>query len=108
MQVTVHAQVNTLGHLAGSLVTHVEAALDHAIMTTWEVADPLTPVDTGALRANVVVNKSPNRREIIWNQHYAIYQEFGTSRGVPANLFATRGADAGSEVVQTYLAQWVP
>ena len=106
MQVTVHAQINILGYLADSLDETVENALDHGVVTALEVADPRTPVDTGALRSNISVNKGAGQREIVWNQHYAIYQEFGTSRGVPANLFATQGADAATEVVNGLLAGW--
>lgn len=106
MNITVHAGINILGYLADSLDQTVEDALDHGIVTAWEVADPLTPVDTGALRMNVTVAKRPGEREMTWNQHYAIYQEFGTSRGVPANLFATQGADAATGVVSGLLANW--
>lgn len=106
MNITVHAGINILGYLAESLDETVENALDHGIVTAWEVATPRTPVDTGDLRANVVVNKTPGQREMIWLQHYAIYQEFGTSRGVRANLFATQGADAATEVVNGLLAGW--
>ena len=106
MHVTVHAGINILGYLAESLDKTVEQALDHGVITALEVADGHTPVDTGALRSNISVNKSAGQREIVWNQHYAIYQEFGTSRGVPANLFATQGADAATEVVNGLLAGW--
>lgn len=106
MHVTVHAQVNILDQLADSLDKTVEDALDHGVVTLLEVADGHTPVDTGALRSNITTLKRPDEREVIWNQHYAIYQEFGTSRGVPANLFATQGADAATEVVNGLLAGW--
>lgn len=108
VSITVEASLNILPELAASLGSHVEQALDHGVVTALEVADGHTPVDTGALRSNITVNKSAGEREIIWNQHYAVYQNFGTSRGVPARLFANLGADAGMEAAQAYLRQWVP
>lgn len=50
---------------------------------------PLTPIDTGALRANVVVNETG----VYWNQNYASFQEFGTIRGVTPKLFAITAYD---------------
>ena len=97
---------NHLSRIASSLDPYVEEALDHGVVTVMEVADPLTPVDTGALRANRAANRIPGGREIIWIQHYAAYQEFGTSRGVPAKRFARTGADAGIEVINGLLAGW--
>jgi HK97 gp10 family phage protein len=68
--------------------------LNTGIMAAIGYADPLTPVDTGALKGNKsIVNASVGSlvAQVTWNQHYAIYQEFGTSRGVSAKQFATRG-----------------
>lgn len=109
MNISVHAQINILPEIIESFPQMVEDALDEGVITTVEVAMPLTPVDTGALRANITmpIARTPGYREITWNQHYAIYQEFGTSRGIRANLFATQGADAGTEAVQAALNDWL-
>lgn len=106
MSATIHAAVNILPELARSFGDRVEMALDDGVITLLEVADPLTPVDTGALRANKLILRGEGQREIVWNQHYAIYQEFGTTHGIPAKLFATQGGDAATEAVQASLAQW--
>ena len=50
---------------------------------------PLTPIDTGALRANVVANETG----VYWNQNYAAHQNYGTVRGVTPKLFANTAYD---------------
>ena len=76
---------------------HAAAALNTAVMTTIQVADPLTPVDTGLLKGNKAIkNASAGSLEssVDWVQDYGVYQEFGTSRGITAKLFATTGVQA--------------
>ena len=97
---------NHLPRIASTLDPYVEDALDHGVVTLLEVADPLTPVDTGALLANRSASRIAGGREVVWTQHYAVYQEFGTSRGVTAKRFARTGADAGLEVINGLLADW--
>ena len=71
-------------------------ALNTGIMAAIGYADPLTPVDTGALKANKTIQNASAGSlvaQVTWNQHYAIYQEMGTSRGVSAKRFAAGGAE---------------
>lgn len=97
---------NNLGAIAATIQPFVEDTLDHGVVTLVEVADPLTPVDTGALVNNKTIAGNTGYRAVIWNQHYAAYQEFGTSHGVPANKFGATGADAAIEVIDSRLAGW--
>ena len=73
---------------------------------TDSAADPMTPVDTGMLKGNKSIEAGAGSRTITWNQEYAAYQEFGTSRGVPANGFAAAGADAAGAVIESKLGRW--
>lgn len=104
--ITIEAVSNRLGELSASLSDLAEESLDHGVVTCLEVSAPRTPVDTGALKANVVIESGQGFRTVHWTQHYAAYQEFGTSRGVPASGFATAGADAGLEAIDSHLAMW--
>lgn len=106
IDITVDVTSNILGRLASSLDGTLEAALDAGVATCIAVADPLTPVDTGALKGNKSIERGAGSRMITWNQHYAAYQEFGTSRGVPARGFAKAGADAASAVIAAELGKW--
>ena len=103
---TISRGFNNLGAIAATIQPFVEDALDHGVVTLIEVADPLTPRDTGALVANKSIDRGAGSRTVTWNQHYAAYQEFGTSRGVPANRFGATGADAAIEVINGRLATW--
>lgn len=104
--ITIEAVSNRLGELSASLSDLAEEALDHGVVTCLEVSGPLTPVDTGALKADVVIESGQGYRNVVWTRHYAGYQNFGTSRGVPAAGFANAGADAGLEAIDSHLAMW--
>jgi len=106
MSIQVVVALNRFGEFAGTLDATLSAALDAGVKTCIAVADPLTPVDTGALRGNKTISGGSTERTITWNQHYAAYQEFGTSRGVPARGFAQAGADAALPVIQSRLGRW--
>lgn len=106
MSITIDVISNRLGELRASLDGTLEAALDAGVAVAIATADPLTPVDTGLLRGNKSVERTTGSRVITWNQEYAAYQEFGTSRGVPANGFAQAGADAATPVIQAALGEW--
>ena len=106
IDITVQVLNNRFGQLANSLDAALEAALDAGVKAATATADPLTPVDTGELRGNKTIERSPGSRTITWNQHYAAHQEFGTSRGVPAHGFAKAGADAAEPVISAGLAGW--
>jgi HK97 gp10 family phage protein len=95
---------NRFPALASGFTGKVEAALDAGVAAGIAAADARTPVDTGALRANKTIQRSPGSRTITWNQHYAVYQNFGTSRGVPANHFAEAAVDAATPVIQAGIA----
>lgn len=106
MQARITATSNRLAELKPALRALGESALDAGAVTCIEAATPRTPVDTGALRANVVIESGQGYRNVKWLQHYAIYQNFGTSRGVPASGFAEAGAEAGLEAINSHLAMW--
>lgn len=95
---------NNFHALASGFSGKVEAALDAGVRVGIAAADPRTPVDTGALKGNKTIQRSPGFRSITWNQHYAVYQNFGTSRGVPANHFAEAAVDAATPVIQAGIA----
>lgn len=103
MAVRVEVALNRFPELASTFDAAVERALDAGVQVCIATADPLTPVDTGLLRANKSITAGPGVRTITWNQHYAAYQEFGTSRGVSAKRFAATGADAAAPVIAAEL-----
>ena len=90
--------------LANGFNAKVEAALDAGVRVGLAAADQKTPVDTGALKANKTIQRGPGFRSITWNQEYAVYQNFGTSRGVPANHFAEAAVDAAGPVIAAGIA----
>src|SRR5690606_30047335 len=104
--ITVDVTSNILGRLASSLDTTLEAALDAGVATCIAVADPLTPVDTGALKGNKSSERAAGSRTITGNQHPAADQESGTRRGVPARGSAKAGADAANAVIAAELGKW--
>jgi hypothetical protein len=57
-------------------------------------AAPFTPVRTGALKANFIMDffNAGLSAEVKWAMFYAIFQNFGTRRGVTAKGFAEKGA----------------
>lgn len=89
---------NRFPALAGQFDAMVEDALDLGVLTCIEVADPLTNVATGALRADKTIERTPGQRTITWNRDYAAYQNSGT-RSMQGTQFANHGADAAGPVV---------
>ena len=72
--------------------------LNNAIDDMVAAADPLTPVDTGALRANKTITLATSGNQngsVTWNQPYVVYQEFGTVHNPPRS-FIRGGADAAT------------
>lgn len=72
------------------------AAINTAVMATIRSADPLTRVDTGALKSNKeIVTASPGSLSgsVTWVQEYAIYQNSGTVY-MSGTHFADQGAAA--------------
>jgi len=100
MEVTVVS--NLFPQLGQQLDRTLEDALDAGVLTCLAVADGLTPVDTGALRANKAIERGRGERTITWNQDYAAYVEMGTSR-MAAQPFAAPGMDAAMPVVESRL-----
>jgi HK97 gp10 family phage protein len=84
---------NRFGPISRELGRKVSDALDTAALTIVEVADPLTPVDTGALKANKTINRSGDSVTVTWNQEYAAYNELGTIYMSP-RPFARPGLEA--------------
>lgn len=55
-----------------------------AALAVYAYSQPMTPVDTGALKSNVTVGPD----FVHWHQNYAMFQELGTRHLAP-RLFAT-------------------
>jgi hypothetical protein len=85
--------INKLPQIASGGKLRVSQALRRAGYATQRYAAPLTPVRTGALKANVIVSADDSTCTVRWGQEYAIYQEFGTRRGIPPKAFARGGAE---------------
>ncbi len=104
----VRVVVNRLGGYGGGF----DAAVDRGLLRTARVGSEAsagsTPVKTGALvgtkRAEMV---GRGRARVYWPAHYAAYQEFGTSRGVPARGFAVAGFDAAVAAAPGIMAEEV-
>ena len=95
---------NRFPDIARGFNAKVEAALDAGVAVGIAAADARTPVDTGNLKGNKTIGRAPGFRSITWNAPYAAYQNFGTSRGVPANHFAEAAVDAATPVIQAGIA----
>jgi hypothetical protein len=106
MSVSIDVTLNIFPQLVGQFDPMVEGALDAGTAAGIAAADPRTPRDTGALAGNKVIVRSPGYREIGWLMEYAPYQNFGTSRGVPAHGFAEAGADAALPVINAELGRF--
>ena len=94
---------NQFPRLVAQVDDRVNDALDVAVLTAIETADPLTRRDTGALVGNKTIERDAESRTIHWNQEYAAYQEFGTYK-MSGTHFASNGADAGIDRLQAELA----
>ena len=97
--VTVTKRFNHFPRIAREVRPRVATVLNKAIDDLSARADPRTPVDKGLLRANKrreYATPGNLRSRIHWLQHYAAYQEFGTSRGIAPRRFVR---DSFEEVV---------
>jgi hypothetical protein len=87
---------NRIPQVTPKMQAGAAAALNAGGMAMIGYADPLTPVGpTGLLKGNKTIRTaSPGSLTFscTWNQFYGIYQEMGTSRGVPARHFARDGS----------------
>ena len=91
--VSIVVDYNKFGAIAGHLQGGLNDALDTAALTIVEVADPLTRVDTGFLRANKSIERSDDGVTVTWNAEYAAYNELGTIHMSP-QPFARPGLEA--------------
>ena len=93
--ITVTVTQNRLPQLKANGKRKAGQAVRRAAFNTQRYAAPLTPVDTGALKANVIIDQAGDglSATVKWGQFYAIFQEYGTSRGVSAKRFAQGGAE---------------
>lgn len=88
---------NNFNPIASGVVDGVAGAMRTGMMNFLVIADRLTPVDKGLLKANktiVVPTRSFGsnpKGKITWNQHYGIYQNFGTVH-IPGKHFADKAA----------------
>lgn len=105
MSVSIEVTLNRLPQLAGQFDAIVEGALDAGVQTALATADPLTPVDTGALRGNKTIERAPGQRTITWNAEYAYFVEAGTTR-MSAQPFAAPAADAALPVIESHLSRF--
>lgn len=96
---TVTVSNNLFPRLAKRLPQATAEATNAAMARTLEVSTPLTPVDLGLLRANVVIREASAgdpTGEMHWAQEYAGHQEYGTVRGIVGKRFVERGVKAGT------------
>ncbi|MDQ3526078.1 MAG: hypothetical protein M3451_13640 [Chloroflexota bacterium] len=105
MSVSIEVRLNIFPQLAGQFDAMVEGALDAGVQTAIATADPLTPVDTGALRGNKTIERGQGSRTITWNQDYAAFNEMGTYK-MAARPFAAPGADAALPVIESHLSRF--
>ncbi len=105
MAVQIVVTLNRFGEFAGTLDGTLQRALDEGVKACIATADPLTPVDTGALRGNKSISGGGDSRTITWNQHYAAYNELGTYK-MAARPFARPGAEAAAPVIASALGRW--
>src|SRR5699024_3329058 len=105
MSVGIHVLSNRFGELARSLDRTVESALDTGVKTLVAGADPLTAVDTGAVRANKVFESSAGYRSIVWAQSYSVYVHEGTYK-MAARPFARMAMPAALEAINAELSRF--
>ena len=89
LAIEIIATGNRLPGMARQFPGHVRDATRRALLEVVAIADPLTAVDTGALRANKTIGDD----SVTWGQDYAGYIEWGTVRTSP-RPFARPAAEA--------------
>ena len=92
--ISIIVRLNDFASLANRLEGSLQDVMANGAMNVAAAADQKTPVDTGALRANKTIDVSSKGFTVTWNQDYAAYQEFGTSRGIAPQRFAAGAMDA--------------
>lgn len=95
---------NRFGSISQELGRRLNDALDTAMLTIVAVADPLTAVDTGALRANKSLQRNGDGATVTWNQEYAAYVDQGTYK-MAARPFAAPALEAATPPFLAALAK---
>lgn len=105
--VTVTVQSNRLPQLRAQGKRRASAAVRRAGFNTARYAAPLTPVDTGALKANFVLDifNGGLSATLKWVMFYALFQNYGTSRGITGKHFAEGGAEKAMPRFQRDMSQ---
>ncbi len=106
MSISIVVDYNHLGRIASNMQGALDDALGTAALTIVAVADPLTPVDTGSLRANKSITRTASSVEVTWNQEYAAYNELGTIYMSP-RPFARPGLEAAEPQFLASLARLI-
>lgn len=102
MRIRINVARNNLPRFANAFEDEVADAINHGINSGIEAGDPRTPVDTGNLVGNKVIQYASAGNlegEIHWAAEYALYQNSGTGRGVPASGFADEAAEVGGRAM---------
>lgn len=88
----VRVRFNKLPRMGQGLEAAVDAGLREVADAAGQASGPATPVDTGELKGTARTEQVGRMRwRRYWPASYAAYQNFGTSRGVPARHFAETG-----------------
>ncbi len=106
MSVSIEVVHNRFGRIASNMQGALDDALGTAALTIVAVADPLTRVDTGALRANKTIQRDASSVTVTWNQEYAAYNELGTVHMSP-QPFARPGLEAAEPQFLASLARLI-
>jgi HK97 gp10 family phage protein len=105
-QMTVRIVFNHTPGVPAKVQQGAADAINKGLMTLVAAADPVTPVDTGALRGNKSIqNAAPGSltASVTWNQHYAVYVHFGTYK-MAARPFAQHGVSVAQGVLAAEVA----
>ena len=92
MSIDVMVVSNRFPEIAGKLQRHVTETVQWAVTQEVAVAQPITPVDTGALRSNTSTSVSGDSGTVTWNQYYAAFVHEGTYK-MAARPFARQALD---------------
>jgi HK97 gp10 family phage protein len=94
MTIQMRLGLNTLSDLAPRIMDAVDAELNDAAEEIKFLAQELCPVDTGALKASIHVERIDHLAvQVRADAEYAAFVEYGTSRA-PAQPFITPAIEA--------------
>ena len=80
---------NTLEHIE-DFEERVDTEIDRAVEDAKDLAKERAPVDTGALRDDVSADLGEDK--VFNTLDYAVWQNFGTSHGIPPTWYMTDSA----------------